>query len=616
MSALAWPAVDVLLEAGADGPARRVQRAARAAAEIVRDFHRLEGETTQQLLTRLRALKRELMLLLAERLTAADTASLDGVIRQVDRLIADATADILAATARPYRAAATLGQSAGDQPMRALQIQVGGGLPGAGDPVVTAASDNTLDLLTPPMRQFASEIKTGLRRIALAGGQRMEEIQRLQAQLAGQGFDHAAFRAERIIRTELGRVFGEATYARMVDLARTFAFLKKAWTATKDSRTRLGHLQAAETYARGKGLAIADRFRIPVHQEGKAGTKLLGVALLRFPIDPLAEPAGRIAAAATILCRCHAVIDVDPTAFAEFTRAQVQFAMGKLPFGSPGAPPPAALPPAPTPRLLPPRPARPPRPAKPTRPRITKRWPATRSVAQKLGIPAGPRWDVARSAMDAVELVHGDGPLSRLPLTLTGRTDLYGYVRNAPGYGTIDMALSGLGFTAHPHLTLWHETGHWLDFMGVAKGSAVHPGRRGGLPRRAPPAAAGATRISFSSAADLSNRLLDGWRAAVDASQAVQTLKQWQRLPLAARPTPLSTSWLHEALTHEELFARSYAQWIALRSQHATGLAELRGLQQLPYPRQWQEADFAPIADAFDRLFELLGWRTPGTIRP
>ena len=129
--ALVWPEPDALLEAGEDGPARRAQRGARAAAEVVRDFRRLEGETTKQLLTRLQALKRALLQQLAERLLAADQAPLEGLIRDVDRLIVDATTEILAATARPFRAAATLGDAAGDLPMRALQIQVVGGLPGA-----------------------------------------------------------------------------------------------------------------------------------------------------------------------------------------------------------------------------------------------------------------------------------------------------------------------------------------------------------------------------------------------------------------------------------------------------------------------------------------------------
>jgi hypothetical protein len=616
LPALRWPAPDPLVEAGDDSPFRRAQRGARAAREIAADFRRLEGETTAQLLARLQRLRRELQARLAQQLTDPQAPSLDGLIRQVDSLIADATVELVRAAERPMRDAAILGMRAADQPMRALQVRVTPALPGTDAALIAAADDNVVDLLTPPMRQFATDIKTSLRRVAVAGEGRMGEIQRLQAVIAGQGFDNAQFRAERIVRTEMGRVFGEATYARMIELAKTFPFLRKAWVATRDRRTRLGHVEAAQTYARGQGILIADRFTVPVYQEGAKGTKRLGDAQLRFPVDPLATPAGKLAASATIMCRCHAVIDVHPAQFADFARVQVAMALGgPVP---PGLPPAPASPP---PAAPPPRPPRSPRAA--ARPRIQKRWPAAQSVAQKLRIPADAHWDVARSAMNAVEAVHGDGPLPRLPLVATGRTDLYGFVRTLPGYGTIDMGLSGLGFQSHPRMTLWHETGHWLDFMAVAKGGKVHPGWSRGLPRRAPAAAPGATGISYSSAADRSNRLLDEWRTAVDGSAAVRTMQQWVRTP-STRPPGASAYFIqHELLTYEELFARSYAQWIALRSQHADGLRDLQTLLDraktdpaAPYLRQWDAVDFTPIAAAFDRLFGLLGWLTPATVTP
>lgn len=621
-----WSDVDRRLEATGTGPAARAQRAARAAAEIIRDFRRLEGETAAQVLARLERLKRELLAAVGGGLLEATPAAIDRLLRDVDALIATATTEILSAAARPFTAAAVLGDQAGTQPVRALQIRLPSVFMGRGtdDVLVRTAEDNTLDLLTPPMRQFASDIRTSIRRVAVAGGQRMEEIQRLQQTIAARGLDQAAFRAERIVRTELGRVFGEATFARLEELAKTFAFLKKAWKATNDRRTRLGHREAGQTYGRGKGIPIAERFQVPVYDErSKAGPKRLGVAALRFPIDPLATPAGRLAAASTILCRCHAVVDVDVARYAEFARAQAQFALGGP---APAAPAPVSPPPSPpsTP-VSPPRASRAPRIA---RPRIVPLRPANQSVAQKLLIPKDPKWDVARAAMNAIEQVHGDGPLTRLPLRDSGLTDAYGFVRVRSGYGVADMSLTGIGFQSHPHMTLWHETGHWLDFMALAKGGAVHPGRRGGFPVRAPAARPGATRIADSSAEDLGNRLLDEWRAAVDGSVAVTTMQRWLRepryLPAAnggaapnpARPGYASNGFLTELLSGKELFARSYAQWIAVRSQHPVGLEELQRLlarpttdPTQPYLRQWSEADFAPIARAFDRLFALLGWR-------
>lgn len=591
--ALRWPDPDPLLEAGEDSPFRRAQRGARAAREVTADFRRLEGETTKQLLARLTRLRADLQQRLAQQLTDPQAPQLDSLIRQVDTLIADATVDLVRAAERPLRTSATLGMLAADQPMRALQVRVTPALPGTDAALIAAADDNVADLLSPPMRQFATYVKTSLRRLAVAGDQRMEEIQRLQAAIAGQGFDNAQYRAERIVRTELGRVFGEATFARMTQLAETFPFLRKAWIATRDRRTRLGHVEAAKTYARGQGIPIASRFSIPVYQESAKGTKFLGVAQLRFPVDPLATPAGKLAASASIMCRCHAVVDVDPKQFADFARVQVQVALGNTtpPPLPPAPPPPPALPAAP--RIRAPRAKRAP---------ATPRRPADQSVAQKLQIPRGPRWAFARPAMAALDEVHGDGPLRVIPLKSRemGRGRLGGY---DPNPGRHQILMSAEGRQLHPHLTLWHEVGHWLDVLALS----ATPGRL----------ASGANHPD-----------LRAWRDAVERSDAIRTMRQWlheprwitgpdgRLAPNPRRPTHTENGHIAYLLTPEEMFARAYAQWIATRSQHAAGLTELARVLDVaqtdpydPYRRQWSDDDFAPIAAALDRLFALRGWR-------
>jgi hypothetical protein len=91
-------------------------------------------------------------------------------------------------------------------------------------------------------------------------------------------------------------------------------FLRKIWIAAKDARTRETHVIAAATYARGQGIPIREKFAV-------------GGATLRFPIDPLTEPAGRIAAKETINCRCNAAVDVDVAALAAFTQQRVSLAL-------------------------------------------------------------------------------------------------------------------------------------------------------------------------------------------------------------------------------------------------------------------------------------------------
>jgi hypothetical protein len=621
-----WPAIAALREADDDTPTRRVQRAARAAADLVRDFRRLESETAAQLLVRLQRLRRDLQAILLGGLAADAPGAIDALLRQVDALVADAVVEILAATGQPFRAAAVLGQQAGDQPVRALQVQIPGTFHGFDDTLVRTATDNTLDLLTPPMRQFATDIRTSLRRVAVAGEQRMEEIQRLQKSLAGQGLDNAAFRAERIVRTELGRIFSEATHARLTDLAKTFAFLKKAWKATNDGRTRLGHREAGQTYGRGKGILIAARFQVAVYDErGKSGPKRLGVAALRFPIDPLATPAGRIAAGATILCRCHAVVDVDVARFAEFTKAQVQFALGGPPPPTPPSPPPPPMPPPParTPRARRTRVPPPPPPAPPLSPALGT------PVSSSVTVPASGAYSRVRAALAVIDQVHGDGVLPRIPAgpidrTLVRRSPVAYYYSGPREH----IGFSRQGLTATPFNTTFHEMGHFLDRRGLGVDRFLTETYQRGV------------------GAPAKDRAMAGLLEALGDSQSVRTLNKWRlalmrassyRPGLGGVPTNLHPEQVGYMLRTKEVFARAYAQYVALRANHPAALAELRQMQEnsrtavdgvdpaarpnrqplgrpldpgsWEYPWAWQDDDFDPIARAFDALFEVMGWR-------
>jgi hypothetical protein len=73
----------------------------------------------------------------------------------------------------------------------------------------------------------------------------------------------------------------------------------------------------------------------------------------------------------------------------------------------------------------------------------------------------------------------------------------------------------------------------------------------------------------------------------------------------------VSGKYVDYLLNDLELFARGYAQWIAVRSKDATMLKDLKAAQD-PKGKvmivQWADDDFEPIAKAFDALFEEKGW--------
>lgn len=57
-----------------------------------------------------------------------------------------------------------------------------------------------------------------------------------------------------------------------------------------------------------------------------------------------------------------------------------------------------------------------------------------------------------------------------------------------------------------------------------------------------------------------------------------------------------------------ELWARSYAQYIATKSSNQILKGELNVRINDLLAKQWKPDDFTEIEEAFDRLFEKLGW--------
>ena len=109
---------------------------------------------------------------------------------------------------------------------------------------------------------------------------------------------------------------------------------------------------------------------------------------------------------------------------------------------------------------------------------------------------------------------------------------------------------------------------------------------------------------------------LSGWHNAVVGSHAVSTLFTRFTAPfpigtVSIRADPDDLMYLLEV---EELFARSYSQYIAVKSGDTTLINELRmsptlapGVDVL-FPEQWEPTDFALIRAAFDELMEVLRW--------
>lgn len=631
---------------------KRVQEAitgaAKAGADVLKDQRSSERDALRSLLLNFRRLKVSLENRLIVGITDFKRFSVQALLADVDRLIAETETSLQQTTADAMNAASDRGQAAVDQPMKAAGMIITPALPGLDADLVGAAFGNTVDLLSVPMKQFGTEVKAALRRVSLAGDNRFEEIQALRDKIGGKGFDNAQYRAERIIRTEVGRVFNQAQYDRMVDLSKTFPFLRKGWRSTKDSRTRLGHREAGAAYARGQGIKIADLFTVNVYDERPgAGGKKTGTATMRFPLDPETKPAGKVAAGATIMCRCNGFVDMDPQALAAHNAQRVAQALGvgqNVPTAPvPPAPPPVVPAPAPKPKPVRPRPAPKPKVIAPPTP-VPVPVPVQVQVPQPVlgvpGTPQGPKvsaaldiprgpgykplnalmgaFDAARKAMALIDSVHGDVILPKITFGVKAATRYYG-VHFSNSSGTLTINLSRMGTAAHPLMTVVHESGHWLDNMGMGKGGAApttvsQPGiiRQGkkwvvGTVQRLVhgQTPAGMTDIASLSTEDHRNTMpeLKALKAAMGATAAYQRLK--------ARPSGLTFKSWRYYLTSKETFARAYAQYIATKTQDPVMLAELRKMQAGDESRlgiQWSDQDFVPVMTAFDALFKAEGW--------
>ena len=204
-------------------------------------------------------------------------------------------------------------------------------------------------------------------------------------------------------------------------------------------------------------------------------------------------------------------------------------------------------------------------------------------VSSAFVVPNDPAWSWVKETLATVDRVHTDGHLPRIPIyariTFPGADGQYRYKR---GTGTAQ----GIGISPagpNPELTLLHEIGHFLDHQSL--------GNRGGF-------------------ASIRHPLLVDWRLAVDATETVRRLRQAQ---IDSGWTDSMTGASRYLLEYPELWARSYAQYIAIMTadvQLFDQINQIRAQHDRPFNLSpWPDLEFVPIQHAIDALFGLKGWQ-------
>lgn len=200
-------------------------------------------------------------------------------------------------------------------------------------------------------------------------------------------------------------------------------------------------------------------------------------------------------------------------------------------------------------------------------------------------IPLGALRDAVDNAVSAATRVHKvrDTAEAINVYSLPEMTALGAYVHEQGG---MPVAILVNAQASDPELTVLHEIGHYVDHHAID--------------------AAGYASVSDD---------LNDWRDRVLNSDGVRDLMAaWlsppvpQTAPDAGAVTAAVRAHVEYLLGPRELFARSYSQYVVVRSGDPKLRQELEKGLEPDYREQWHEDDFAPIADALDDLFDRLGW--------
>ena len=190
-------------------------------------------------------------------------------------------------------------------------------------------------------------------------------------------------------------------------------------------------------------------------------------------------------------------------------------------------------------------------------------------------------------AMKAIGKVHGDGKLPKLPVynvTKNKAQGSYTTLRYPNGdMKPVNITLKSNG--QHPELTSIHETGHFLDHMGIKSSS------------------------QFASQSDVMKEFFEKAKKS-EAYKRLTEIRANTTFSFDGKTYAVTDKLrrhIDYLLSNEEIFARAYAQFITVKSQDNILLEQL-GMSMGPLPYQWKQNDFIPLMEEIEKLFKQLGW--------
>lgn len=208
-------------------------------------------------------------------------------------------------------------------------------------------------------------------------------------------------------------------------------------------------------------------------------------------------------------------------------------------------------------------------------------------VSRSLGEVADSLAAIMRTVMEAADLVH---LTKRIPAFAVEAATLTG--GNLGEYIAEQRLVRLDPDGPWPEFTGVHELAHHIDAFALGHGQTYAT-----LARRK---------------SKYLNKVLEAVRNSSAYKQLQERLKQRvDRIGGRRAEKDRTIRYLRYLSKPEELFARAYAQYIAVRSASPVLTAQLETIQQLggfDRFRQWQDADFTEIQAALDNLVKGMGW--------
>ena len=212
------------------------------------------------------------------------------------------------------------------------------------------------------------------------------------------------------------------------------------------------------------------------------------------------------------------------------------------------------------------------KPPEPTKPKTYK--PAGTPVSEALDVRTRKYRSQAEYAIAAVNKIHGDGKLPKIPIRASASRSYYGAYD--PREGQLAIMLAGGN---HVELTTLHEIGHFLDHKGF-------PG-------------AGLNSAKLKPLIEEMRKTSEIQRLTEMFKDTRAYTQKWKYIRYLLKPT--------------EMVARGYSQYIPAKINDKKLLDQVKaiiqnGLTESTRLSQWTTESFGPIEEVFDSILEGMGW--------